>query len=103
MHDSKAEHLRECSSVLNPTVKGRLQSLLHIGSAHNERGPTEIFLNLNTGIHSFMSKANQNSARHLVSASYFTNIAVQHINQAILYKLIEFLENEIPKYVMKYP
>ena len=48
-HNFKAEHLRECSSVLNPTVKGRLQSLLHIGSAHNKGGPTEIFLNLNTG------------------------------------------------------
>ena len=82
---AQLEHLRECSSVLNPTVKGRLQSLLHIGSAHNKGGPTEIFLNLNTGLHSFMSKADQSSARHSVSKSYFTNIAVQHINQAFVY------------------
>ena len=66
-HDSKAEHLREFGSVLNPTVKGRLQSLVHIDSAHNKGGPNEFFFNLNTGLHSFMSKANQNSARHSVS------------------------------------
>ena len=61
-----------------------------------------------------MSKANQNSAMHSVSKSYFTNIVVQHINQAFVYimdcnlplntvYINEFLENEIQNYVMKYP
>jgi hypothetical protein len=41
-------------------------------------------------IFSFTSIANQKSVRYSVSISYFTNTAVQNVNKAFVYIMMEF-------------
>ena len=73
-----------------------LSTHLHIGSAHNKAGTTqirhcpnfasfELFLNRKSGLYSYTTIANQNSVRYSVSISYFINIAVQNVNKAFVY------------------
>ena len=77
------------------TFKEGLQSVLRIGSAHNKGGPPNInivqishfsnSLNWNSGLHSFISIANQKSVRYSFSKSYFTNTEFQNVNKAFVY------------------
>ena len=78
-------------------LKEGLQSVLRIGSAHNKGGPPniniqcpsfaffELFLNWNSGLHSFISIANQKSVRYSFSKSYFTNTEFHNVNKAFVY------------------
>jgi hypothetical protein len=61
------------------SVKDDVHSVLRISSAHNKEGPPDIKIAqiLLTSI------ANQKSVRYSVSISYFTNIAVQNVNNVI--------------------
>ena len=73
-------------------IKGRLQTLLHIGSAHNNLDPqiffgATLFKSKHIDLHLFTSKTDQNSVRYSVGTckSYFTNIAIQNINKGFVY------------------
>ena len=70
-----------------------MQNIKCVGAhfCSNECSSVCILQTFQSGLHSLMSKANQNSARHSVSKSYFTNIAVQHIIQAFVYIMAVYI------------
>ncbi len=76
-------------------IKVEVKSVLHIGSAHNKRGPSDLkiveilyflaFFRIETLVYIHLRAYSKPEQLDFQLVSYFTNFAVQNVNKAFVY------------------